>query len=151
MLKKVYVGAAQYYQLKNKSMTDSCISLLTGVHRKGLKALRESVVTKDYKTNTPVGARVLAEWTANGQFLNKDGTTAALAKLGPKFFAELVEAINMDIRPRKLLDDWLSKGIVSLDEVNHFCLNQDLLILSHNSNELIDFFGANLSDHMIES
>jgi len=148
ILKKVYVSAAQDYQLQNKSMTDSRISLLTGVHRKDLKALRESVVTKDYKTNTPVGARVLAEWTANGHYLNKDGTTAALAKLGPGSFAELVEAINTDIRPRTLLDDWLSKGIVSLDEADHVCLNRDSIILSHDSNELIDFFGTNLGDHI---
>jgi|TARA_B110000090_G_scaffold199823_1_gene240142 hypothetical protein len=148
MLKRIYVNAAQDYQLQNKSMTDSRISLLTGVHRKDLKFLRESSVTKDHKSNTPVGARVLAEWTGNRAYLDKDGSTAALAKLGPGSFTDLVETVNTDIRPRTLLDDWLSKEVVYLDESDRVCLNRDSLMLSHKKSELIDFFGTNLSDHI---
>lgn len=148
LLKKVYVSEAQDCQLNNKSMTDSRISLLTGVHRKDLKALRASHEAEDYKTTTPVGSRVLAEWTANVNYLDTDGNAAALAKLGPGSFAELVEVINTDIRSRTLLDDWLSKGIVCLDEEDRVCLNRDSLMLSHEDHEMIDFFGTNVSDHI---
>lgn len=149
MLKSVYVKAAQDFSLQHKNLTDSRISLLTGVHRKDVKTIRETQAQGILKRgNYSVAARVLAEWTANSAFLDADGAPVFLPKLGAGSFEELVALVNTDIRARTLLDDWLSKGMVIINEQGLLCLQQAAFAPSHNEKELMDFFGANLADHI---
>ena len=83
LLKRVFVEVAERdFQLENKASTDSRISLLTGVHRKDVKRLRE---LPDVEANLPpkisLSAQVVATWITDAQWLDENGQPRPLSRL----------------------------------------------------------------------
>ena len=103
--------------------TDSRISIMTGVHRKDVRTIRQSGSLK--LGHSPLHARALAQWTGNLKFLTPDGTPAPLAKTGLGSFEDLVASVSTDIRPRTLLDEWQQRGVVSVVDDTIITLNID--------------------------
>jgi len=142
LMKSVFVDVAeQDFRLEEKKQTDSRISLLTGVHRKDVKRLRETPVTEENVANksTPLGAQVVARWLADQRFCSEVGQPRPLPRshdvlddggeaLPVPSFETLVSGINKDIRPRALLDEWLRLGVVTMDEQNFVHLHLDAFV-----------------------
>jgi hypothetical protein len=59
-----------------------------------------------------------------------------------------VRALNTDIRPRVVLDEWLRLGIAHVDDQDRVCLNAQAFIPPVGSEEMTYFFGRNLHDHV---
>ena len=117
LLKRVYIDVARRdFRLEGKSATDSRISLLTGVHRKDVRRLRElPAAPSELPAKVSFGAQAVARWTTVADFLESSGQPRALprqARAGEASFESLVGGISRDIRPRSLLDEWLRLGIV---------------------------------------
>jgi len=146
LLKHAMVQVVEEMPMQEKRQTDSRISLITGVHRKDVRTIRESGSIK--LGVSTLNARTIAEWTANPKFLHPDGTPAVLAKTGSGSFEDLVASVSKDIRPRTLLDEWLSRGIVSIVEGNKIALSIQDYSPSHSEEEMLHFFGENLADHI---
>ena len=146
LLKQAMVQVVEEMPMQEKRQTDSRISLITGVHRKDVRTIRESGSVK--LGVSTLNARTIAEWTANPKFLHPDGTPAVLAKTGSGSFEDLVASVSKDIRPRTLLDEWLSRGIVSIVEGNKIALSIQDYSPSHSEEEMLHFFGENLADHI---
>lgn len=146
--------AEKDFQLDGKPMTDSRVSLLTGVHRKDVNRLRRSGKHTDAGKMPPVvslGAQLVAGWLGNPQFLDADGQPLPLPRHasegGAQSFEALVAGINSDIRSRVVLDEWLRLGVVHLDEQRNVCLNTQAFVPAQGFDEKAFYFGHNLHDH----
>lgn len=156
ILKRIYVDvAADQFKLDdNKEVSDSRITLLTKVHRKDVRRLRDDKSDGHLpKTSMSLGSQIVAKWLAWDKYHDEDGEPVALYKLNSKAsgkpsFEELVNSINNDIRPRVALDQLKSLNIVMENEDGFIILNEKAFIPSKNSDELIGHFNRNIHDHM---
>ncbi|HXR57964.1 MAG TPA: DUF6502 family protein, partial [Burkholderiales bacterium] len=122
-LKQIYVDeAVRHFGLDGEPPSDSRVSLLTGVHRKDVKRLRQSR-TEDREAMpemVALGAQLAAAWTTRKDLRDARGRPRPLPRLasqgGARSFEGLVASISKDIRARPLLDEWLRLGVVRIDE-----------------------------------
>lgn len=155
LLKKTYVEVAHRehdFQLDNKRQTDSRISLLTGVHRKEVKRIREELdnplTEKEIKAS--ISAQMMAKWLGHPEFTDENGNPRALHR-DHKIelsFSDLVFDISRDKHPRSILDDWLNQKLVTIDEENKIHLIQDGYTASEDIEEKLFFAGKNISEHL---
>lgn len=153
-LKKVYVEVAEEkFKLPEKELTESRLSLITGIHRKDIKRLR----TNEHTDNTTpqkidIGARMVSLWISNPAYLDKDKKPKALPlkgkhKTSPSFTKLVYEICKQDIRPRVVLDDWLNLGIITLQN-DIVTLNTQAFVAKTGADEKAFFLGHNISDHL---
>jgi hypothetical protein len=155
LLKGVYVDVAERdYALPGRPMTDSRVSLLTGVHRKDVSRLRDQPdPARDPVAASPsLAAQVLARWMGDSAFRTPDGTPLPLpragagASTGPSFEA-LVAGISKDIRPRALLDELLRAGLVRERDDGLLDLAASAHLPHGDLDKLAHYYGRNLADH----
>lgn len=165
-LKAVFIRVAEAeFALDGKPGTDSRISLLTGIHRRDVKRLRDEVRARGRaapdagnvdavvtKTEISLSARVIAIWTGLPQYLDQSGRPRPLQRLArvgdERSFESLVRSVSKDIRPRGLLDEWLRRGAVTLDDDDHVHLNLDVFMSHKDLDEKAFYFGQNIHDHL---
>lgn len=153
LLKRVFVEvAAKDFALDKKTVTDSRISLLTGVHRKDVRRLRDlDDPAADLPPKISLGAQVVASWTTDQRWLDENGRPRALSRLarhgGPQSFENLVSSVSRDIRPRSLLDEWLHLGIVEVNYHDEVILLTDAFIPRQGDEEKLAYYGHNVGDH----
>ncbi|MGB8274219.1 MAG: DUF6502 family protein, partial [Alphaproteobacteria bacterium] len=154
LLKGVFVDVAvEEFRIKGKEQTDSRISLLTGVHRKDVKRLREEHQPKFAPTPVvSLGAQLVARWTGLPEYLDEKGMPRPLPRLshdarGPSF-ESLVQSVSKDIRSRAVLDEWVQLGVARVDDQDRVFLNVESFVPSKGFDEKAYFFGRNLHDHL---
>ncbi|WP_323601624.1 DUF6502 family protein [Pseudomonas putida] len=154
LLKEVFVDVAhREFRLNDTAPTDSRISLLTGVHRKDVRRLRNEGDTAraTLPDNITLGAQLVNVWTNTPPFCSAPGQTRALARLasvgGDCSFDALVARVSTDIRGRVVLDEWLRLGVVRLDEQDCVHLEAHAFVPQKGFDEKAAYFGHNLHDH----
>ncbi len=151
LLRAVYVDvAARDFQLDGKQQTDSRVSILTGVHRKEVRRLREEAANPDDAPAAPsLGSQIVALWVGADPFLDERGRPRPLPRSGPApSFESLVEAVTKDVRPRAILDDWLDRGIATIDGDDRVMLATSAYVPPPGDKESLYYFGRNLGDHI---
>jgi hypothetical protein len=132
------------------------VTLLTGVHRKDVKRLREAASRGPEGEPMPelvaLGAQLAAAWTTRRELRDRSGRPRPLPRLasqgGSRSFEGLVASISKDIRARPLLDEWLRIGAVELDERDRVVLRTAAFVPSRGFQEKAFYFGHNLHDHV---
>jgi len=153
LLKGVFVEVAEReFPIGDKASTDSRISLLTGVHRKDVRRLREAgrEPVQAKSSVVSLGAQLAAVWTGLPQYVGEDGRPIPLARLassGGRSFEALVASVSKDIRSRVVLDEWLRLGVVRVDEQDRVVLDSGAFIPQKGFEEKMFYFGHNLHDH----
>lgn len=154
MLKGVFVEIAEReFRLDDKPPSDSRISLLTGVHRKDVKRLREDAEEEAGALPEAVslGAHLVSTWLTVAPFCKPAGTALPLPRLastgGNRSFDALVAHVSKDIRARVVLDEWLRLGIVRLDEDDTVHLQTNAFVPQAGFDEKAAYFGHNVHDH----
>jgi hypothetical protein len=165
-LKGVYIRVAEgEFALEGRPGTDSRISILTGIHRRDVKRLRDERRVRNRSGNAPpaneetvtkaeisLSSRVIAIWTGLPDYLDADGKPKALhrlARVGERqSFESLVRKVSKDIRPRALLDEWVRRGAVTLDDQDRVHLNLDVFMSHKDLDEKAFYFGQNIHDHL---
>lgn len=156
LLKKALVDeAVGAYGLADKGSSDTRIALLTGVHRKDVKRLRDAPATATPSCPTvSVAASVVARWISEPRFLNADQSTRALARTprrgsaGEPDFTTLVAEVSRDVGPRAVLDELERLGVVTLREDGYVALNATAFVPHDGQSELFHFLAASVSDHL---
>jgi Family of unknown function (DUF6502) len=155
LLKATYVEvAAQEFIVPGKEQTDSRVSLLTGVHRKDVKRLRQDNPTAQAAPESvTLGAQLVALWTTDSRYADSNGRPRPLPRLASDSktgmsFEELVASINTDIRPRVVLDEWLRLGVAHVDAEDRVSLVVDAFIPEKGFDEKAYYLGQNLHDHI---
>lgn len=153
LLKEVFVEVAdREFRLGDKAPTDSRISLLTGVHRKDVRRLRNTgdPTSSTLPENITFGAQLVNAW-ASAPFCNDAGLPLPLPRLasagGDRSFDALVAKVSTDIRARVVLDEWLRLGVVRLDEQDRVHLEAQAFVPQKGFDEKAAYLGHNLHDH----
>jgi len=154
VLKQIYVDVAvQHFGLGGEPPTDSRVTLLTGVHRKDVKRLREAGTSQaqPMPETVALGAQLAAAWTTRKELRDRRGRPRPLARFasqgGSRSFEGLVASISKDIRARSLLDEWLRLGVVEIDDQNRVRLRAAAFVPTRGFEEKAFYFGHNLHDH----
>lgn len=157
LLKTVFVELAEReLAIPDKAQTISRLSLLTGIHRKDVKRLREEPFEDDAPPPVvSLGAQLVARWTAVEEFLDDNDRPRPLARVPGSAhqpgFDELVASVSKDIRSRAVLDEWLRLGIAHIDADDCVRLKTEAFVPESGFDEKAHYFGRNLHDHIATS
>ena len=126
--------------------TDSAISLLAGMHRKDINALRlakEQNVPKHrlVRKSISMSSQVLGRWLA------KEWPHSIPVQDAPISFDTLVRAISNDKHPRSVLQELERLGAVRVENDQVHLLKQ-AFIPKASTLEAHDIFAANIADHL---
>lgn len=153
LLKRVFVEVAERdFRLDKKGSTDSRISLITGVHRKDVKRLRELPhVEADLPPKVSLSAQIVATWITGPEWIDDKGPPRPLPRLARRgngaSFETLVASISQDIRPRSVLDEWLRLGVVQINADDEVVLTSNAFVPRDGIEEKLAYYGHNLGDH----
>lgn len=154
VLKDLFVQVAdREFRIGEKPSTDSHLSLVTGIHRKDIKRLRQQVYSdaEFMPQSVSLGMRLISAWTSDARYLDANNQPRPLPRYikdgGEVSFEGLVAGVSCDIRSRVVLDEWLRLGIAHFDDNKCVCLNTAAFIPVHGFDEMAYYFGHNLHDH----
>ena len=154
MLKSIYVEVAESeFGDTDARMSDSRISLMTGVHRKDVRRLRADPGQGDSTPPaTGLGGQIMLLWTGSPDYLDSAGRPLPLPRSadtpGAPSFDGLVESVSKDVRPRAVLDEWLRLGVARLDASGRVCLEPQAFVPEKGFDEKAYFFGRDIRDHI---
>jgi len=154
LLRSLYVEVAMRDLLTDSdARTDSRISLLTGVHRKEIRRQREAGLEAE---GTPaivtLNSQIIARWLGLAAYTDARGRPRVLPRIStarrkPSFEA-LVRSVTTDVRPRAVLDDLQSQGLVVREPDDRVRLNVAAFVPRPGRAEQLFYFGRNLGDHI---
>ena len=154
VIKRVYVEVAEEELARaGERPTDSRINVLTGVHRRDIRAFRTSAGSGEAEARRKVTiiATVLGRWLGDPATTTADGTALALPRTnpdGPSFDA-LVEGVSRDIRPRAVLDELTRQELVAVDpDTGLIHLRAQAFFGPADLDQRVHFFAANVGDHI---
>jgi hypothetical protein len=152
-LKLVYLREAQHdLERRSRRVTDSALSVLTGVHRKEIRAL-----LGDHRNGGPVPAPRLAptpasmlftRWITDPRYRDDAGVRRSLARHGtvPSFEA-LAREVSSDVHPRTLLEELQRLGLVRTEaDVVH--LLSDSFVPQPHDPQAVGVMAVNVADHL---
>ena len=154
LLKGLFVEVADGdFRLDGKAPTDSRVSLVSGVHRKDVSRLRSNPHRRDAPPPATVtlASQVFSRWLGDPAWRNGRGAPLPLPRLasdgGERSFEALVAGVSSDIRARVVLDDWLSRGLVKLDDRGRVVLNVEAFVPARGEDDKLCYFALHLHDH----
>lgn len=153
LLRELYVNVAEYdFALPRKEQTDSRVSLLTGIHRKEVRRLRGAGAPVNAVPATiSQTSRILARWLADPEFSNGDGQPLPLLRMAEPAqpsFERLVASVTRDVRPRAVLDEWLDRGLIVIDDQDRAVLVEAAYVPRGGDDQQLYYLGRNLHDHI---
>ncbi len=154
ILRPLYVELAEETREPGgRELSDSRISVLTGIARRYVRELRESPPPKDpAMLKASPNARLVADWITLPRYLDTAGRPRILSRFsregGEPGFDELAARASSDVRARTLLDDLVEKGMVRLHDNGNVELLAPAYKPDQHVNDLLDYFGMHLHDHL---
>ena len=153
LAKGVFVDVAVHdFPGDDGALTDSRVSLLSGVHRREVKRLRLETPQSSPPPVVSLGGQIVAHWCADPRFLDAQRLPRPIPRLasqgGDVSFEKLVASVSKDIRPRAVLDEWLRLGVAHLDDEDCVHLAESAFVPAQGAEEKAFYFGKNLHDHM---
>lgn len=157
LLKSAYVAEAEKHYgqgLPAARVTDSRITLLTGIHRKDVKRLRGELSSTfsipPLREEASLAVRVVSQWLGNPTYLDDQGRPLALPfrAIGEApSFERLARELKADMRARSILDELLRTGVVSESADGEISLLRHGYVSALPEDKLA-FLGANVGDHL---
>ena len=153
-LKMVYVAeASQHYgEADGRTLTDSRVSLLTGIHRKEVKRLRllleEHGERPMLRHGANIAAQVVAAWVSMADYADPAGQPQPLplrSEASPSFEG-LARRVKADMRPRAILDELGRVGVAEEKEGIVRLLRH--AYISALPEDRVAFLGENVGDHL---
>lgn len=141
MLKRSMVDTA----LTTPEVTDSHVSLKTGVHRKDVRRLRADK-GGDAVKNLPINpvALVLTRWANSEMFQTKDGKSRPLTRAT---FDDLIRTSKIDLPPATVLSEMFTQELVREDDDGLLHLLTQTYLPKTDAAALAAF-EATMSDHL---
>ncbi len=149
-IKPLFLAAAmEDLNREERKLTDSALTLRSGLHRKDVHALREEA-----SDSTSTLAKLGNTWSkpspANQVFTRwvVDSLPEVLPFDGPPpSFASLVQSISRDIHHRAVLEELQRLGLIDVAEAQ-VTLRRQRFIPAPNQREKYDLFAAGVADHL---
>lgn len=155
LLKYVCVEEACRKQGENaRTLTDSKVTLMSGVHRKEVRRIREELAqnaTHDLplRHGANSAAQLIALWMTHPDYQNEHGEPLALpmrAANAPSIEA-LARLVKADMRPRTIVDDLVRAGVA--EERNDLIGLLRCSYISDIPEDRLVFMGNNVGDHLM--
>ena len=153
LLRELFVNVAEHdFVLEGKEQTDSRVSLLTGIHRKEVARLRGAgAPVNEAPATLSRTSAIIARWLAAPEFTDAKGDPLPLRRAAngdsPSFEA-LVESITKDVRPRAVLDEWLDRELVTINDDDEIVLVDTAFVPRGEDDRKWHYLGRNLHDHI---
>ena len=153
LMKELYVEVAdKHFSLDENKPSDSRIFVLTGVHRKDVKRIRQQAESGSEQiiSSASLSGEIVARWTSMPEYLDDKGKARQLLKNGKNNeagFEQLVSSVSKDVRPKVILEEWLRLNIVRLKD-DFVVLNKSAFVTNKEFKEMAYYLGHNIHDHM---
>lgn len=140
-------------QRSGQAVTDSSISLRSGVHRKDVRGWREDRLTGKARRDLAISSQVFARWTSDPAYRDRKRQPRALARTGDSpSFETLVRSVTQDVHPFTVLQELIRMGLASVEirkgqEI--VVANASGFVPAPGSREALELLAANLSDHAL--
>lgn len=145
-LKARFLDAAQQeLQRQGKKLTDSAISVLSGVHRKDVRAISHS--ERELPKPLSLASQLYTRWLASPETTDGTGAPRALPRTGAApSFESLAASVSSDVHPRTLVEELARLKLVVIDgEFIH--PQKTSFVPSEGYAEMAAFMAANVGDH----
>ena len=154
-LKTVFLAvAADELRARGSALTDSALSVLSGVHRRDVRELMRpdpaapTAALDAEKQPMSLAMQVVARWLSEPDYVDAEGKANALARSTlPGGFDALVVSISSDVRPRAVLDELLRLGVAQESEAGVQLLAAGFSP-RHGFVEMAQLMQSNLHDHL---
>jgi hypothetical protein len=137
---------------ENDKITDSRVSLLTGLHRKDVRRLRENPSERGKRSLINPASLVIGIWLTHEKFQNEIGSPSALRRQGNKEtpgFNDLVRISKVDIPVSTLLDALIEEKIIEYKKAtDQFVLVKGAFLATTDDSLMLDAFEKNLAAHL---
>jgi hypothetical protein len=132
-------------------MTDSALSVLSGVHRKDVRALESASQARGEAVVTPA-ARVVARWLTAPAYRDPGSSPQKLLERLPRSgaapsFESLAREVSNDVHPRTLLEEMIRLGVVTV-EGEYVALALDQFNPDVNDPGPVAMLAGNAADHL---
>lgn len=149
-LKTVFVEAARQELASHEGApTDSALSVLSGVHRRDIRAMGAGATPSAAQPKAPsVASQLFTRWLTDPALRGADDQPRAIPKLGdgPSFDA-LARQVSSDVHPRTLLAEMQRLGLVAVDgDTVH--LQAQAFVPQEGFDEMADLLSSNVHDHL---
>ena len=145
-----YVDVAfQESSLPGRKLTDSRISIVTGLSRKEVSRLKniEAPTDNEAAPRFNRASRVIGGWVKDPRFLDLSGEPAKLAlESSEDSFADLVRIYGGDVPTRAVFDELLRVGAIVTTDNGYIKLIQRAYIPKKGLSEKIEILGTDVSD-----
>ena len=154
LLKSIYFDMAdKMISQSGKDSSDSRLSVVTGLHRKDVKRLRNHKQdAENLPQKTSLASEVFTRWISEPRYLNRRGQPQPLARLASAgerdSFESLAASVSKDVRSRTLLEELMRLGLVTLDKKDRAVPSRKAFIPERGTDEMIYYFGQNAHDHL---
>lgn len=154
LLKSVYVEVAHRdFRIDDAAPTDSRVALLTGVHRRDVRAILSTPPAEweAARAKAAAFATVLGRWRGRPDLRDADGHPLALPRAGDPLgrdFEAVTREVSQDIRPRTVLDELMRQGLVAEGADGLLRLTEAALAGPGAEDDRMVFFAANVGDHL---
>lgn len=151
-LKSVFLSAAQHeLQREGKRITDSALSLLSGVHRKDVRAMTAPEAAPALPRAASMASEVCARWRYDPTWQDELGLPRPLRIRGNDdsmaSFEKLAQSVSKDFHARSVLDELVRLGVAEV-RGETVLLRTEEFVPSGSFAEAASFFAANASDHV---
>lgn len=148
-LKSVFLDAARgELERGGTQATQSSLSMLSGVHRKDVRAFEQAPATVRNPPRPALASQVFTRWLTDPRYRDADGKPRALPRSGARrSFESLCRQLSNDVHPRTVLDELLRLGHVALDG-EHVVVLAASFVPSTSLEELTSLFSSSASDHI---
>lgn len=154
-LKPAFLRAAQAeLSESSKRINDSAISIVSGVHRKDVRAMSSEgrLAARAREPLPSLAGEVVARWASDPQYIDQDGLPRALpvrngsAKSEPSF-ERLSQSVSRDFHSRAVLEELLRLGFVEIsDDIAR--LNLERTVADHSFLHAMAYITRNVHDHL---
>jgi len=148
-LKVVFVEAARG-ELGHgpERATQSALSMLSGVHRKDVRAIEQTPQARHVPPRPPLASQVYTRWMTDARYRGADGKPRSLARSGARrSFEGLCQEFSNDVHPRTVLDELLRLGLVAIVDERLIPIAAGF-VPAQRLDEMTALFSANAADHL---
>ena len=148
-LKSVFVEAARReLQATGAKITDSSLSVLSGVQRRDIRALGPNAANDPEPKTPSVASQVFTRWLTDPGYRDARNQPLALTKSGAlRSFDSLAREVSSDVHPRTLLAEMLRLGLIEPDgESVRLCAQAFVPQEGFDGRAMM--FSANVADHI---
>lgn len=150
-LKPVFLAEArEELARRSQKTTDSAISMLSGLHRKDVRAFRETAgetLAKVHADGSGWGKPSTANQVAT-RWLSQDNHAESLSTNGERnSFEALARSVSKDVHPRTVLQELIRLGIVRQDKDKVYLI-RDAFVPAASHKEARELFAGAAADHL---